>query len=507
MSSPNILVFISDQQRADTIAPETACQTPNIDSLSEGGTRFERCYSQSPICSPSRATMLTGVLPHNHGMVDVTHSTEPYRNHLREDMDTWSDHLDDQGYHLGYFGRWHAERSKNLGTFGFDEYETTRQEAFERNFGDYREKLGLAREPDMSPEAIDDPFTVSHAGYDDFLIYGTHDEPAEATPEHYICSRGIDFIEQASDQDQPWCLTLGTYAPHDPFVPPEDYLEQYDPGAIPRRESFDDDMEEKPEMYRRQRDVWEEMEWPEFAEAIAHYYAYCSHVDDQVGRILDTLEETGQREDTIVIFTSDHGELAGAHGMLLKGLPAFDECYRVPFVIDSPFAEASGQVRNEIIRLQDLAPTLVDLGGGEFDATENVSIRNPEVDPDPYPMDDQSNPATSLAPFLDGEVPSDHRSEAFAEIHAQRFPWTQRTLWTDRYKYVFNTVGPDELYDHVNDPHELQNVAQDDEYQDVLVEMATRMWEIARETGDHNIVESGYGMHRFAPVGPNVTKN
>jgi len=506
MLDPNILILMTDQQRADTIAPDTSCLTPNIDGLCERSTRFERCYSQSPICSPSRASLFTGVLPHNHGMIDVTHSTEPYRNHLRDDLDTWSEALDDQGYHMGYFGRWHVERSKNLGKFGFDDYETSRGGDLERSFGDYRESLDLPREPDRSPSSLEHSFSVSHPGYDDFTIYGTHDEPAEATPEHYIYSRGVNFVENVADQDDPWCLMLSTYAPHDPFVPPQEHYERYDADDIPKPESFDDDIADKPEMYRRQRDVWEEIEWPEYAEAVAHYYAYCSHMDDQIGRALAALEETGQREDTIVVFTSDHGELAADHGMLLKGLPAFDECYHVPLVIDAPSAETSGQIRDEIVRLQDLAPTLAELGGGTFDPTENVSIRNPEIDADAYPIDDPSYTATSLVPFLDGDVPANHRSEAFAELHAQRFPWTQRILWTDRYKYVFNTIGPDELYDHANDPHELDNVAQDDDYHDALVSMASRMWEIARETGDHNLVESGYGMHRFAPVGPNSAK-
>jgi len=465
MRQPNLLFLMTDGQRADTIEPTTLCHMPHLEELAARGVRFERCYAPNPICSPTRASMMTGLLPHSHGMVDCTHTVEPYRAKLKAELPFWSQSLQAAGYHTAYLGKWHIERSQRLENFGFDTYQVE----------GYHTLMGLVeRDDEMRVRGV-----VRQKGYRDFLLYGVVDGPAEAAPEHQLYSDAIQFVREAArDRDRPWALFVSSEGPHDPWVVPRDYYERYDPADVPRPPNFDDDLADRPGIYRLLQRIWGQLEWPQFAQATACYYAFCSLIDDQVGRILAALDETGQAENTIVVFTADHGDYMGAHRLFLKGVAAFEDAYRIPLILSGPGIPAGRRVE-QIVSLIDLAPTLVGLtAGGQFPCY-----------------------GRSLRPLLDSEEP-DWNSEAFAEFHGQRFFYTQRVLWRDNYKYVFNGFDVDELYDLAADPYELHNLALDLAHQSLLEGMAARMWEIVRETDDFNMYQAQYGMFRFAPVGP-----
>ncbi|MEA3334873.1 MAG: sulfatase-like hydrolase/transferase [Chloroflexota bacterium] len=331
MTLPNLLFLITDQQQAATVDPGSICRTPNLDRLVTEGAYFSRCYTVNPICSPARASLMTGLFPTSHGMVDVTHAVEPYRAQLCDGLSFWPQALQSAGFHTGYFGKWHVERSNRLEKFGFDVYDVER----------YHQLAGLVeRDDQMSPRGV-----VHQKGYKDFLLYGVTDQPVEQTPEYHLYSSGIEFLRQASQESQsPWALFLSTEAPHDPYVVPRAYYERYDPSAIPLPASFDDDLGNRPALYRRIQRIWQELDRTQFAQAIACYYGLCSLVDDQVGRLLSVLEELGQLENTIVVFTSDHGDYMGAHRLMLKGIPAFEQAYRVPLIIRGPGIPAGKSV-------------------------------------------------------------------------------------------------------------------------------------------------------------------
>ncbi len=468
MRQPNLLFLMTDGQRADTVEPSTPCQMPHLDRLAATGVRFERCYAPNPICSPTRASLMTGLLPHSHGMVDCTHTVEPYRAELKAELPFWSQTLQAGGYRTAYIGKWHIERTHRLENFGFDTYEIEK----------YHKLIGLVERDDQMRVHC----KVQQKGYRDFLLYGVVDGPLEATPEYQLYTDGIRFLQEATrEPDRPWALFLSSEAPHDPWVVPQAYYDRYDPADIPRPPSFEDDLSDRPGIYRRIQQVWRQLEWPQFAQATACYYAACSLIDDQIGRILAALQELGQADNTIFVFTADHGDYLGAHRLVLKGVPAFEEAYRVPLILSGPGIPAGHKIE-QIVSLTDLAPTLVQLTtGGEFPCY-----------------------GRSLLPLLRSER-CEWNSEAFAEFHGQRFFYTQRVLWRDNYKYVFNGFDEDELYDLTTDPHEMRNLAHNPSYQPELEEMAGRMWEIARHTGDFNMYQAQYGMFRFAPVGPEST--
>jgi choline-sulfatase len=469
----NILVIVTDQQQAATVTPGSPCRTPVLDGLAAEGVRFDRCYTPSPVCSPSRASLMTGLLPHQHGMVDVSHTVPSYRAELRAGVETWSGRLAEHGYHLGYYGKWHVERSDRLEDFGFAEHEVFLRPS--PRFRAHRRALGLSEAPDLGAPS----HVLRQPGYRDLTLYGVADEPVEGTTEHYVCTRAIEFLERAAGESRPWGLVVGFHGPHEPYVVPRTIFERYDPAALAPPASFDDDLSDRPAIYRRQHGVWDGMAWEQFAEATACYYALCSLIDDQVGRLLAALEATGQREETVVVFTSDHGELMGAHRLLLKGVPAFEEVYRVPLIVRGP-SGAAGRVVERIVQLHDLAPTLVELGGaGRLDVH-----------------------GRSLVGELRGRSDDARPHEAVAELHGQRFSYTQRVVWDDRFKYVFNAFDYDELYDLRDDPAELVNLAGRPDARPVLERLAARMWEIARETEDFSLFEAQDGTYRYVPVGP-----
>lgn len=482
---PNVIFLMTDQQRADTVAPGSLCQTPVLDRLRQRGVTFNRCYAPNPICSPVRASLMTGMLPHTHGMVDCTHTVPPYRARLDTSLPFWSSGLRGAGYRTGYFGKWHIERSNRLEDFGFDDYELldyfvdVHHKAQSQRYLDYRRRLGL----DPEQMRLATRGVVRQEGYREMTLYGVTDEPVESMREYYIYERGIEFLRQAADNpDQPFLLFLSTGAPHDPYVVPRPFHELYDPASIPRPPNYADDLGDRPAIYRRLQSVWADLTWEDIAEATAHYYALCSLIDAQVGRLLASVNELGLGENTIVVFCSDHGDFMGAHRLFTKGVPPFEEAYRVPLIMVGP-GIARGVAIDHITSLLDVAATMTALTIGET-------------------FDSQGR---SLLPLLNGSL-SDWRDEAYAEMHGQRFFYTQRIVWQDNYKYVFNGMDQDELYDLAADPGEMRNLAADPAHANVLKRMARRMWEIARETNDYNLYKAEDAMYRFAPVGPRWTE-
>lgn len=465
MTTPNLLFLITDQQQAATVASGSPCLTPNLDALAACGTQFSRCYAPNPICSPSRASLMTGLLPHSHGMVDVTHAVPPYRAELQPALPMWPQMLQAAGYRTAYYGKWHVGRTNRLEPFGFDDYDVD----------GYHLLQGLVERPGpMRPRGV-----VRQPGYRDFLLYGVVDEPVEATPEWTLYQDGVHFLRAVAQRPgQPWALFLSSEAPHDPYIAPRGYYERYNPVTLPPPASFDDGLAGRPAIYRRIQRVWQELGWAQAAEATACYYALCSLLDDLIGGLLTELTALGLAENTVVVFTSDHGDYLGAHRLFLKGIPAFEEAYRVPLLLAGPGIPA-GQQMDQVVSLLDLPPTLTELLLGR-----------------PF-----SGQGRSLTPLLAGHAAA-WPNEAYAEMQGQRFAYQQRIVWQENWKYVFNTFDEDELYDLATDPHELHNLAADPGQRAVLEAMARRLWRWVAETGDDNMLKAQYGMFRFAPVGP-----
>lgn len=476
---PNILVLITDQQRFDTIQRDHLCQTPHIEALMDRGVNFTKAYTPNAICSPARASLMTGLFPSRHGMVDCTHNVKPYRAELDEQVTMWSHQLEKNGYIGGYFGKWHVERSDQLQHFGYSEYTLEHSEEYVK----HRERLGY------SDSSFSQPFYLKHKGYKDRLMFGIVDEPLEATEPYFLYTKGIDFIQRQTEQNNPWFTVISTLEPHDPFVAPKECYDRYAVDEIPLPASFNDDISNKPVIFERLRSVWRDLTEQDVKKATACYYASCSLIDDQVGRVVKMLKETSQLEDTVIVYTSDHGELLGAHGLFYKGVPACEEVYHIPMVISGFGVEHPGRHSEAFVNLLDLAPTLVELTGSE--SLDGIDGK-------------------SMLPLLKNDNDDMDRSawqETFAEFHGQRFAYTQRIVWFDQYKYIFNGFDWDELYDLSNDPYEMNNLASNPDYKEILEDMSKRMWRKVYQLGDYTLGNSDYGMFRFAPIGPDNEDN
>ena len=239
-------------------------------------------------------------------------------------------------------------------TAGVGEYHGSRRDTFRKM--DYSQtetprRRGELRRPGWGPR----------------LLYGSAEHGYTEDGDHAVVRKAVDQLARLKGGGrQPWCLYVGVKGPHDPFMIPERYARLYDPGDIPLPPNYHDDLLDKPAVYRRMRKVFSQLTEDEVKESIAHYWGYCTMMDDLFGEVMTALEHSGQKDDTLVIFLSDHGEHCGAHGLYAKGISTFDEGYRVPCVMRWPaFIKNPGRSVDAFVSLVDVAPTLVDIAGAE----------------------------------------------------------------------------------------------------------------------------------------------
>ena len=479
---PNILIFMNDQEQGAMLDSGCGCRTPNADRMAEQGIKFDRTYTTTAHCCPSRATFMTGLYPSLHGIYNNVLNDAAQNTSLNPGVVTFSEVLGGSGYALAYSGKWHVCRDEQPRDRGWKQYHATgvvgewhgtRWERFRQ----------MATEPqDDSPRGRGQ---LLRPGWGRYQLYGTRDPDPESDPfmpgDLKTVQTGIQALHDLAAQDRPWCLYVGPVGPHDPYVIPEHYAKLYDPNDVPLPPSYYDNLQDKPRVYQRQRRFWGQMSEAEYREAIAHYWGFCSMQDDLLGMVLDALDETGQADDTLVIFTSDHGDYVGAHGLFMKGVAAFDECYRIPCVMRWPKGIANpGRVVDEFVNLSDFAPTIAQLAGTEMPRSSGHS----------------------LVPFLQEETPEAWPDAMHSQFNGVELYYSQRFVQTKEFKYVYNGFDFDELYNLVEDPHCMRNLAEDPRYREVIREMCQRMWR--RGYKEEDIFCNPYATVSLAPYGPMV---
>jgi arylsulfatase A-like enzyme len=473
---PNILIFMTDHQRADTVLPSHPAVTPNVDRLAREGVTFSNCYCPSPHCCPSRATFHTGLYPSRHGVWNNICNRQALSRGVKPGVRLWSEDLSEAGYRLHFSGKWHVSMEESPADRGWQEHFVSAAAGTHHgvHWDHYRE---LAAQPAPSRRGEGE---MLRPGYGTYRLYGSG--PDEGTRHDELAiAKALEVLDGLSAGSAPWCLFVGTIAPHDPYVVPERYLALYDLDDVPLPESFGDDLLDKPVIYRRMREMrFGQLSEREVREAIRHFWAYCTYLDDLFGRLLEALERTGQSDDTLVLYCADHGDYCGEHGLFAKGIPCFRGAYHVPAVVRWPAEVADpGRRVDGLVSLADFAPTLLEIAGME---TERHFV------------------GTSLAPFLRGDGPSDWRDEIHTQCNGVELYYTQRSVMTAESKYVFNGFDQDELYDLSRDPHELRNLASDPAYEELKRDMCARMWRFAWREDDTAI--NPYVTVSLAPYGP-----
>lgn len=446
-SRPNILWVCTDQQRWDTIAclGNSHIRTPQIDRLARSGTAFSNAFCQSPICTPSRSSFLTGMY------ASAVHGCCNGNDRWAEAAPLVTKLLTDSGYECGLAGKLHLAGSRG------------RVEPRAEDDG-YSEFHWSHSPRDLWPEGHAYSDWVKAQGGDLGELYRKNGcmEP-ELHQTKFCMDKAIEFIEK--DRDQPWLMSVNVFDPHLPFDPPNAYRDRYDAESMPDPLFRESDLDAQEKL--KDVDFLSVARRPEEFEAkekIAAYYAMIEQIDDHVGRLLDCLEQSGQRENTMVIFMSDHGEMLGDHGLISKGCRFYEGLVHVPLIVSWPGVVEAGRDAQAMVELTDIAPTLLDYAG--LDAPNRMSGR-------------------SLRTLLEGG-PDGHREFVRCEYYSAlsllapgRENWNGSygtMIRTDRYKLVvYHGLDRGELFDLEDDPGEFQNLWDHRAYADRRFELLKRM--------------------------------
>jgi arylsulfatase A-like enzyme len=476
-SRPNILLLMTDQQRWDSIAGRTACRTPNINRLVNEGLRFERPYVTAAVCCPSRASLLTGQYSYHNGVFNQINGPEAVRTGPFPGVMTYSRQLRNAGYRLGYIGKWHVSWNETPVDFGFHDiaapgsYNRELLQRLKLRREEVEHRQGAASKRKLTQ-------TVVYPGNFFQELWGIDEGAPESSGAWFVADRAVQMIERYAALNQPWFITTNMNEPHSPFMPRPEFLRHYHPDDILLPPSFHDTFERKPDMHSREASLYNALSEKDVRTGIAHYYAYCEQLDAEYGRVLDALARSGQANNTLVIFASDHGEMCGDHHMYLKGWMPYEGCYRIPMAARWPGKVKPGSSCSSIVMLHDLAHTFVELAGAD-------PIR---------PADGRS-----LVPLLADPAAPVSRDERMTVWHGAEFLYTQRMLIRRRYKYVFNGFSRDELYDLEKDPHELHNVAGDAGYRAALEQMQNGLYDAMTHVEDPLVLQGRMGAARYLP--------
>lgn len=475
-SKPNILIFMTDQQRGDTIPPFGLAHTPHLDRFCKEGLVFSNAFTVSPHCCPSRASFFTGLYPSQHGVWNNVNVGSTLSKGLYEGVRLWSEDLREADYDLTFHGKWHVSDLEHPADRGFNGEASVSEDKLYRHkqpdlveWDRYTSHKGNQAEVRREGEII-------REGYPRYVHFGTTDHPYN---DNNVVNEAVEAIKKHSN-GKPWCRYVGTLGPHDPYFVPQEYLDMYRPEDIVLPDNFTDRMEDKPSLYRKTRDRFDQLSEQEHKEAIRHYLAFCTYEDALFGKLLEALEQSGEAENTLVIYLSDHGDYMAEHGLWCKGLPCFKGAYHIPLAMRWPCGiKSPGRCEENFVILADIAPTFLELAGVQADRVFA---------------------GESLMPFLKNQKPDSWRDAVFTQTNGNELYGIQRSIMTERWKYVYNGFDYEELYDLINDPHETNNLFSKKEFSDVVKELSKRIWSFAYKVGD--ICINPYIMTALAPHGP-----
>jgi arylsulfatase A-like enzyme len=486
MSKPlNVLMVITDQQRADNngFMGNQILQTPNFDKLSETGMVFDSGWVSNPVCMPNRSTMLTGRMPSAHGVVFNDRS-------LDWETNTFVKRFRKSGYRTGLIGKSHLQHgvSKNSmipfrgeastgsthpagwdqvedferyldGTpsdpddfYGFDHIELSMDHG--ANIAGHHFQWALDKGAKREDLIVDQDVLDTGSDRSDHwrqIYRPPYGEEFHST--RFVTERTIEFIEKAEQENKPWLTWCSFPDPHHPMTPPGKWFDMYQANDMLLSESRHDPLIDAPAHLKlfagtHPRD---QRNWVApcgygsdglLAEAMAATYGQISMIDEGVGQILARLDELGIRDDTIVVFTSDHGDMMGDHSLFLKGFMHYRGTLQVPMVIDAP-GYAAGRT-DSLASSIDLAPTLLDLCGIKgYDGIQGKSLA-------PTLADGAIGVRDSV--LIEDDVP-------MITAKLTPIPARIRTLITEQFQYTRNSKGEEQLFDLQADPLQMDNIA------------------------------------------------
>ncbi len=290
---------MTDHQRGDTVLPEHPVKTPNLERLASEGLTFTNAFCPTAHCCPSRATFHTGLYPSRHGVWNNVCNGQAISRGLRRGVRLWSEDLADAGYSLDFCGKWHVSSEESPKDRGWNEHfvSGTAAEHHGKRWDDFK---SLAAVPE---QAVRGEGEILRPGYSTYTLYRTLESVNSSSHDEKVVAESLSVLDNLSKSSNPWCLFAGLIGPHDPYCVPKKYL------------------------------------------------------DDMFGKIMRKLDDSGRRDDTLVLYVSDHGDYCGDHGLFAKGVPSFRGAYNVPAVIRWPNGiKSSGRRIGKFVSLADFAP-------------------------------------------------------------------------------------------------------------------------------------------------------
>lgn len=413
---PNILFILPDEWRGQALGcmgnPDV--RTPHLDGLASGGMLFRHTLANTPVCCPARANILTGTYTNRNGMI-----ANDLR--LKESAVTMADLFGHAGYRTGYIGKWHLDGGPRMPGFippG------PRRHGFEY-------------------------WAANQCNHNYFHNWYFRDENVPIVSDRYEpefwTDQAIEFLYES--QEKPFFLMLALGAPHDPYLAPEKYMNLYDPQKL------------------KMEPNWVEGTRGGGRKDIAGYYAAITAIDDQVGRLLGVLQELNLDQNTIVLFSSDHGNMLGSQGKILKRKP-WEESIRVPGIMRYPGVIPSGRKSDALFSHLDFAPTLLSLCGL------------------PVPEEMQGADLSRLVLGKTEQGPESAYFQIFGPYHAGGVERAWRGVRTERYMYARWEYGPWLLYDLEKDPYELNNLVKDGAFSSQLQELDKNLLDWMHRVGD-----------------------
>lgn len=488
MSSKNILLITSDQQHWFTLGIQNPeIKTPNLDRLAKKGVIFNRAYCPNPTCTPTRASIITGMYPSQHGA--WTLGTK-----LDEKVPTLGDNLLAQGYHTALIGKAHFQPLKST-----EEYPSLESHPIVRDLDfwkKYDKRFYGFDQAELARNHTDEAHVGQHyalwmeeKGFKDWSKhfenwFGNihYSEPQQKAQKHrwsipqeyhyntWIAERSINSIRKSKKSNKPFFLWSSFFDPHPSYLVPEPWASMYDPNKITVPEGRAGEHENNPPPLKMTQE--ENPDYSEFRESghqihgcyqhkftkedlakdIAIYYGMISFMDHSIGQILDALESEGLEKETLVVFTSDHGHYYGHHDLMTKGPFHYDDGIKVPFIASQPGKLPQGKENNSLLSLIDLAPTFLDfLNEKSSPIMSGVSLK-----------EDFLNPDKSTRDHLLVEMRHEYNN-----LHL-------KTYIDERYKLtVYKGHDYGELRDLEKDPGEFENFWDHPDYQQVKAKLMT----------------------------------
>ena len=462
---PNVLLIISDQfhHASYGAAGHSVVKTPNLNRMAREGVRFENAVCVTPFCSPTRASLLTGLYPHKHG---ITYNVDYDGDQLSKGpgfdpgMASTEQILFENGYTCRHFGKWHLGDRSTLPPYADEPSEGTYSEGPRKN--------GAVRGPGGAPVHMIDAVQKANANWEGPLPANTKIGRIDTPPAQIKESKYTDLAIRELDKlaGKPFFLTVSLSAPHAPFQVSEPYYSMHERAAIalPANRNSIEPVDRKSVAWRFGQSLGEDG----MREYMAVYYGLIAMVDWNIGRLLDAVHGHGLDRDTLVIFTSDHGDMCGGHGAFDKAISSmYEEITRIPLIMRMPATIPAGGVVKTQSGTCDVHPTILDY--------LSLKPRGPVH-------------GMNLRPYIQGKADSDRPIFCERERGEKNF---QRMIRTLEWKYVYNSSGESQLYNLMRDPGETKNLIADASARPARDKLHRQLGAWMRDTGDPRIAQLG----------------